>query len=145
MSGLILGDKSKEIRMHLLLNYQCKFWDLKNTSSFVCFTDAFCSFIDPPQKSRLLLSCRVALSSKVLPYLMRCQIRHMLQKVHVFAVAYFVYLQTFQISFGIRFYTLGRLLIYWTAPLRMRRLISSHFLVLDWWSLVMFDPSNHKY
>ena len=60
-----------------------------------------------------------ALSLKVLPHWMRSQIHHMIQLVHFFAAAYFVHVETFQISFWVIFYTLGRLLNNWSV-LRMR-------------------------
>ena len=67
----------------------------------------------------------VAPSSKVFPYSMRCQNRHMIQIVHVFAAAYFVYIETFQISYGgVIFYTLGMLLNKWSV-LRMRNPLRS--------------------
>ena len=60
-----------------------------------------------------------ALSPKVLPHSMIFQIRLMIQFVHVFAAAYFVHIEKFQFSFGVMFYTLGRLLNNWSV-LRMR-------------------------
>ena len=48
---------------------------------------------------------RVVLSSKVLQ---RCQIRQMIQFGHVFAAVYFVPIETFQFSFAVIFFKIGR-------------------------------------
>ena len=57
----------------------------------------------PGQVLACLAADPAVLSPKLKCLLQRCQIRYIIQLVHVFAAAYLVHIETFQISFGVIF------------------------------------------
>ena len=95
---------------------------------------------------------RGALSPKVRPHSMGCQIRHMIRLFHILAAAYFVHKGTCQILFGAIFYILGRLLNNWSvlgmrSPLHSGREDRYPHTLFDFGrlSIVMSEASNHKH